>query len=284
MKDKIKRKIKEIFFYVFLFTLASLFLFPIVWMIVSSFKPEAQIYSDMGTLKALLPPFINPVEWFTPYKEVLARFEILRYIKNSFMYAGVVVFGNLLVNSMAGYALARFRFPLKNFWMGLIIAIIIVPVETTIIPLFTIVHRLGLVNTFVGLFIPLLANAFNIFLFRQFFLGIPKELEEAALIDGADRLQIFFRIIIPLSKPIFATVAIFTFIGAWNDFIWPVLMLTDTEKYPLQVALNVLNNTEPVYTNQVMAALTISTSVIVLIYIAAQKYIVEGISHTGIKI
>jgi fructooligosaccharide transport system permease protein len=266
-----------------MFFLAALFLFPIVWMIASSFKSESQIFLDLKTYKAFLPPLTSPSQWMIPYKEVLVRFNFLLYIFNSFKYAGAVVIGSLFVNSMAGYAFARFDFPLKKFWFAIILAIIIVPAENTIIPLYTIVFKLGLVNTFVGLFIPFLGSPLNIFLFRQFFVGIPRSLEEAALIDGANRFQIFYKIIIPLSKPIFATITILTFIGMWNDFLWPVLMLTDAKKYPLQVALNVLFNTEPVYTNQVMAALTISTMVMVVIYAFFQKYIVEGVAHTGIK-
>jgi len=199
------------------------------------------------------------------------------------MYAIVLVALNLLVNSMGAYALAKFDFPLKNFWFTLIVLVLIVPAETNIVPLFVIVHKLGLENTLLGLLAPNIGNALNLFLFRQFFIGIPKELEEAALIDGANSWTIFYNVIMPLSKSIFATIAILTFILSWNDYIWPVLIFADNAKLPLQVILNVLNNTQPVYTNQVLAALTVATIPLVLIYAFFQQYIVEGISHTGIK-
>lgn len=281
---KIKALIKSIPFYAFMFLLAFIFLFPIVWMVMNSFKPEAQIMMDLKSPAAFLPPLnISIVEWFTPYKEVFMRFDLFRGIRNSLMYAIVLVALNLLVNSMGAYALAKFDFPLKNFWFTLIVLVLIVPAETNIVPLFVIVHKLGLENTLLGLLAPNIGNALNLFLFRQFFIGIPKELEEAALIDGANSWTIFYNVIMPLSKSIFATIAILTFILSWNDYIWPVLIFADNAKLPLQVILNVLNNTQPVYTNQVLAALTVATIPMVLIYAFFQQYIVEGISHTGIK-
>ncbi|KAE9633173.1 MAG: fructooligosaccharide transport system permease protein [Epulopiscium sp.] len=281
---KMKALIKSIPFYTFMFLLAFIFLFPIVWMVVNSFKPEAQIMLDLKTPAAFLPPLnISITEWFTPYKEVFMRFDLFRGIRNSLMYAIVLVALNLLVNSMGAYALAKFDFPLKNFWFTLIVLVLIVPAETNIVPLFVIVHKLGLENTLLGLLAPNIGNALNLFLFRQFFIGIPKELEEAALIDGANSWTIFYNVIMPLSKSIFATIAILTFILSWNDYIWPVLIFADNAKLPLQVILNVLNNTQPVYTNQVLAALTVATIPMVLIYAFFQQYIVEGISHTGIK-
>ncbi|MBM7686168.1 carbohydrate ABC transporter permease [Defluviitalea raffinosedens] len=281
---KMKALIKSIPFYTFMFLLAFIFLFPIVWMVVNSFKPEAQIMLDLKTPAAFLPPInISITEWFTPYKEVFMRFDLFRGIRNSLMYAIVLVALNLLVNSMGAYALAKFDFPLKNFWFTLIVLVLIVPAETNIVPLFVIVHKLGLENTLLGLLAPNIGNALNLFLFRQFFIGIPKELEEAALIDGANSWTIFYNVIMPLSKSIFATIAILTFILSWNDYIWPVLIFADNAKLPLQVILNVLNNTQPVYTNQVLAALTVATIPMVLIYVFFQQYIVEGISHTGIK-
>jgi len=275
---------KKSTFYLFMFFLAFIFLVPTIWMFVSSLKPVARIYSDLSSFNALLPPLDLPMsEWITPYKEVFARFNLFRGIKNSLIYGTILVTVNLLFNSMCAYALAKFNFPLKNLWLMMIILILIVPMETGIVPLFVIVNRIGLEGTILGLLAPTIGNVFNVFLFRQFFIEIPKELEEAALIDGSGRLKIYFRIILPLSKPIFATVAILTFIGSWNDYVWPLLMFTDMEKMPLQVILNVLNNTEPVHENQVMAALTIATIPIILIYALFQKHIVQGISHTGIK-
>jgi len=276
--------IKTGLYYLFLLMLALLFLFPIIWMVMSSFKPEAMIATDLKSIQALLPPINVPLnQWLIPYKNVFERFNLIRGISNSLLYGSIVVSASILVNSMAAYALAKMNFPGKGIIFTIIILIMIVPMETGIVPLFVIVNRLGLVNSIAGLVAPGIGNVFNIFLFRQFFIGIPKSLEEAAVIDGASKLRVFFSIIIPLSKPIIATVAVLTFIGSWNDFLWPVIIFTDNDRMPLQVILNVLNNTEPVYTNEVMAALTISTIPIILIYAFFQKYIVEGVAHTGIK-
>lgn len=276
--------VKTTVYYVMLFILSFLFLFPLLWMVANSFKPNEMLFSQLNSYKAFLLPFNLPItQWFDAYGQVFERFNLFKGIGNSLMYGSIVVVCNVLVNSMAAYALAKFHFPGKKIILSVIIFILIVPMETGIVPLFVIVNSLHLVNTIPGLLAPAIGNVFNIFLFRQFFMNLPGELEEAALIDGAGRLRIFFAIIIPLSKPIIATIAILTFIGSWNDFLWPVLIFTDNGKMPLQVILNVLNNTDPVYTNQVMAGLTISTIPIILVYAFFQKYIVEGISHTGIK-
>lgn len=276
--------VKTTVYYVMLFILSFLFLFPLLWMVANSFKPNEMLFSQLNSYKAFLLPFNLPItQWFDAYRQVFERFNLFKGIGNSIMYGSIVVVCNVLVNSMAAYALAKFHFPGKKIILSIIIFILIVPMETGIVPLFVIVNSLHLVNTIPGLLAPAIGNVFNIFLFRQFFMNLPGELEEAALIDGAGRFRIFFAIIIPLSKPIIATIAILTFIGSWNDFLWPVLIFTDNGKMPLQVILNVLNNTDPVYTNQVMAGLTISTIPIILVYAFFQKYIVEGISHTGIK-
>jgi fructooligosaccharide transport system permease protein len=276
--------VKSGLYYMFLCGLAFLFLFPIIWMVVSSFKPEAMIATDLKTIQALLPPLDIPIsQWLDPYKTVFSRFDLIRGIGNSLLYGTIVVTLSILVNSLAAYALAKMNFPGKGVIFSIIILIMIVPMETGIVPLFVIVNRLGIVNTIAGLVAPAIASVFNIFLFRQFFIGIPKSLEEASVIDGAGKIRIFFSIILPLSKPIIATVSILTFIGSWNDFLWPVIIFTDNKRMPLQVILNVLNNTEPVYTNEIMAALTVSTIPIILIYAFFQKYIVEGVAHTGIK-
>lgn len=279
-----KTSLKKILYYIFLITLSFVFIFPLLWMVASSLKPNEMIFSQLNSFKAFLLPFGIPFsQWFEPYRLVFERFNLFRGIFNSLFYGSLIVVLNILVNSLAAYALARFAFPGKKLMISIIIFILIVPMETGIVPLFVIVNKLGLVNTVAGLIVPSIANVFSIFLFRQFFLGIPIELEEAAVIDGAGRMRIFFSIILPLSKPIIATTAILTFIASWNDFLWPVLMFTENSKMPLQVLLNVLNNTEPVYTNQVMAGLTVSTIPIIIIYALFQKQIVEGVAHTGIK-
>jgi fructooligosaccharide transport system permease protein len=282
--ELVKKYTKSTLYYAMMFALAAIFIFPLVWMVVSSFKPEAMIFSQLKSLQSFNLPFSQPLStWLDPYRAVFGRFNMIRAIGNSLMYGTIIVACNIIINSMAAYALARFHFPGKKIIIALIILIMIVPMETGIVPLFVIVNSLHLVNTIPGLVAPAIGSVFNVFLFRQFFLGIPEEMEEAAVLDGAGRMKIFLSIIMPLSKPIIATVAVLTFIGSWNDFLWPLLIFTKNSKMPLQVILNILNNTDPVYTNEVLAALTISTVPIIIIYAIFQRFIVEGISHAGVK-
>jgi len=270
--------------YICLILLAVLFIFPLFWMIASSMKPEAEVYNNMNSIKAFLPSF-HSSDWFMSYKQVLSRFHLLGYIINSLFYGLCVATGSVIINGMAGYAFAKLNFNGKRVLFGLLLALLIVPLETILISQFTIVHKLGLVDTRLAVIMPALAGAFNIYLFRNFFMAIPAEIIESAKLDGANTWQIFLRIMLPMSKPAVATVGTLAFIGSWNDYIWPLMVLTDKSKFPIQVAITAINSTEPVYTNQVMAVLTISTIPLILIYIVAQRYILEGIggSGTGIK-
>ncbi|MED4213317.1 carbohydrate ABC transporter permease [Priestia megaterium] len=270
--------------YICLVLLAVLFIFPLFWMIASSMKPEAEVYNNMNSIKAFLPSF-HLSDWFISYKQVLTRFHLLGYIINSLFYGLCVAAGSVIINGMAGYAFAKLNFNGKRVLFGLLLALLIVPLETILISQFTIVHKLGLVDTRLAVILPALAGAFNIYLFRNFFMAIPAEIIESAKLDGANTWQIFLRIMLPMSKPAVATVGTLAFIGSWNDYIWPLMVLTDKSKFPIQVAITAINSTEPVYTNQVMAVLTISTIPLILIYIVAQRYILEGIggSGTGIK-
>jgi fructooligosaccharide transport system permease protein len=282
--ELVKKYSKSTLYYAMMFALAALFIFPLIWMVTSSLKPEAMIFTQLKSLKAFSLPFDQPLNtWLDAYKVVFTRFNLVRAIGNSLMYGSIIVICNIIVNSLAAYALAKFHFPGKKLIIALIIFIMIVPMETGIVPLFVIVNGLKLVNTIPGLVAPAIGSVFNVFLFRQFFMGIPDEFEEAAILDGAGRMRIFVSIIMPLSKSIIATVAVLTFIGSWNDFLWPVLIFTENSKMPLQVILNVLNNTDPVRTNEVLAALTVSTVPIITIYAIFQRFIVEGISHAGVK-
>ena len=168
-----------------------------------------------------------------------------------------------------------------------LLALFIIPVETVLIPQFTIINSLGLVNNRLAVIIPGLASVFNIYLFRNFFIAIPEGILESAKMDGASIVRIFFRIMLPMSKPAVATVGVLSFISSWNDYIWPLMVLTDSSKFSMQVAITTttINTTQPVYINQVMAVLTISTIPLILVYVVAQKYIVQGLggSGTGIK-
>ena len=279
-----KKPLRRIVEYSFLILLACIFIFPLIWMVASSMKPEADIFVDMGSIQSLLPA-LNPSEWFQTYQELFSRFEVLNYVFNSIIYAVVVTGGSIVVNSMAGYAFARFNFIGKKFLFGLLLSLMIVPVETLIITQFTIIHDLGIVNTRLAVVLPMIANMLYIYLFRNFFKAVPEEIVESVKLDGANYWTIFWRIILPMSKPAIATVGTLSFIASWNDYLWPLMVLTDTEKFPLQVAITNINSTPPVYTNQVMAILTLSTIPLIIVYIVAQKYLLQGMggSGTGIK-
>ncbi|TKD70781.1 carbohydrate ABC transporter permease [Pseudalkalibacillus hwajinpoensis] len=278
------KPVKRIIEYSFLTLLASIFIFPMIWMIASSMKPEGDIYVDMGTIQSFFPS-INPSEWFQTYQALFERFDVLKYVFNSVMYAVIVTAGSIVVNAMAGYAFAKFNFTGKKFLFGLLLSLLIVPMETLIITQFTVAHELGILNTRMAVVLPMLANMLFIYLFRNFFKAVPDEIIESVQLDGANYWTIFWKIILPMSKPAIATVGTLSFIASWNDYLWPLMVLTDTEKFPLQVAITNINSTPPVYTNQVMAILTLSTIPLIIVYIVAQKYLLQGLggSGTGIK-
>ena len=219
--------------------LCVLFLFPIWWMVISSFKPQTVIYEQLDSFMTFLPGTWNVGEWFTSYVNLFNSFDYFgTAILNSIFYCAVTVAGVLLVNSIAGYALARLEFPGSNVLTTIIILLIIVPVETSIVPQYVILSHLGLLSSstarVAGYLLPGIVSAFYIFMFRQYFMGMPKELEEAAEIDGAGKVRTYFVIIMPLAKAIFATVAIFTFMGAWNEYVFADLMFPQAQQKPLQ--------------------------------------------------
>mgnify|MGYP001030184393 CR=1 FL=1 len=267
--------------------LCVIFLFPVLWMIVSSLKTQDQIYAQLSSWRTFLPATWNVGKWFVAYKNLFDSFDYFgRSILNSVIYCSITILGVLLLNSFAGYALARLEFPGSRVIGTIVLLLIIVPVETSIVPLYVILKNLGLLTKelrVVGYLIPNFVSAFYIFMFRQFFIGMPKELEEAARIDGSGRLSTYFRIIMPLSKAIFATVAIFTFMGAWNEYVFAQLMFSKPEQQPLQVFLQLVNSFNPKDLSMVMAALTFSTIPIAIVYIFCQRYIIEGVSFSGLK-
>lgn len=269
-------------FYLMISTISLAFIFPLIWMILSSFKIDEHIYRDIGTMYAFIPRFQDLT--FKPYQELLSLYNIFKNMANSLSYAAATVVIGLLINSLAGYALAKFNFPFKNAILLLIIALMIVPVEATILPLYLVVFKLKLINTVVGYLLPFVTNVMNIFLFRQYFLSFPEELSEAARIDGLGHFGLFFKIVFPVSKPIYITIGIITFLASWNDFLWPVMALSDAQLMPIQVALNaIFSDKYNIFTSHTMAALTLVTIPVVLIYLCFQQQIVEGASRSGIK-
>jgi fructooligosaccharide transport system permease protein len=290
-KTPVKKTVKEIIYHVVGIVLSLIFLFPILYMLATSTKSEVAYAESIGTIGMFLPDFANLGTMFTNYKSVLVNYDIWKYALNSFIYAGIVIVLNVLVNGLAGYVMAKLRFPGKKFLSFLIIFLIVVPVETSIIPLYSIVKiMLGLKKqmSVIGVILPAAISIFNIFLFTQFFQNIPKEYEEAARIDGANTLGVFTKVIMPLSKPIIATVAVFCFIGVWNDYLWPSMILPAANDgtwplLPIQTALITIKSIEGITTGEIMASLVITSIPIFAIYVAAQKYIVQGFGTAGLK-
>ncbi|MFC0189706.1 carbohydrate ABC transporter permease [Fictibacillus aquaticus] len=270
---------KDVLLYMVLIILACLFLFPLVWMVISSFKTESRIFMDLTSFNAFLPTDFT----FANYSAVFERIPFFRYIITSTLYVSVIVVLGLFVNSLAAYAFARMTFKGRDVLFAAVVALIIIPFESILLPLYLIVDELDWLNTYQALIVPFIANAFNIFMFRQFFLNLPKELEESARMDGASTLRIFFQIVIPLSKPVFITVALLTFITHWGDFMWPLIATTDESVRPLQVGMQFFFHQPPVKYGHIMAALTMGTIPLLLIFLFFQKYYVRGIASAGMK-
>ncbi|MGD1819459.1 MAG: carbohydrate ABC transporter permease [Pleomorphochaeta sp.] len=277
---KTKIKTSKVFFYIGITLLAIIFLIPTEWMIVSSFKTEANIYKDMDSIMAFVPHNLSLIS----YTQLLDYYNVFRNIVNSLFYASTMVLLGLIVNSFAGYSLAMYDYPGKNIFFVFIIAMMIVPIEAIILPMYLVVHNLHLLNTVPGYILPFVANVMNIFLFRQTFITYPRELVEAGKIDGVSSFRFFFQVVIPTSSSIYVTVGVLTFLASWNDFLWPVMALSKQKMMPIQVALNaIFSDREHIFTNHTMAALTIASIPVIIIYSIFQKYIVEGAVRSGIK-
>lgn len=290
-KTPVKKMVKEVIYHVVGIVLSIIFILPILYMLATSTKGEVAYAESIGTLNMFLPDFANLGIAFDNYKSVLLNYDIWKYALNSLIYAAIVIVLNILINGLAGYVMAKLNFPGKKLLSFLIIFLIVVPVETSIIPLYSIVKiMLGLKQEMSvwGVILPAAISIFNIFLFMQFFENIPKEYEEAARMDGATTMGVFFKVIMPLSKPILATVAVFCFIGVWNDYLWPSMILPSASDgswplLPIQTALITIKSIEGITTGEIMASLVITSIPIFAIYVAAQKYIVQGFGTAGLK-
>lgn len=280
--DRPMKTKNKIILYFFMTLTALIFMFPLLWMVMSSFKDDQQIFTDISSLMAFVPTFKTEDVFFN-YKEVLTKLPILKAMLNSFFYIAIIICFSLIINSMAGYAFARLEFPGKNLIFAIVLAVMIIPAQTVMLPQFSIIYKLGLSNSYLALIIPAIASPMYIFLFKQNFLGIPESIEEAAKLDGSSALRTFFTIIMPLAKPVYATVTILVFIAYWNDFVWPVMVISDTAKQTIQMALSSLFSIQPVNYGNVMAGLTIVTIPVLIIFLSLQKYYVAGIASTGAK-
>jgi len=261
-------------FFVIVFLFVIIALFPFVWGFITSLKPTSEVNNFSVSFSELS---------FSAYWYIINTFPFLRWLLNSFVIGIGVTALNMLFNSWAGYALARINFPGRQFLFLSILAMMMIPGVITMVPMFMILVKLGWVNTYQGLIIPFSFSLFNIFLMRQFFLSIPVSLEEAATIDGLGRFGIFFKIILPISKPALAVQFILTFVGNWNSFIWPNLLCRTQEMYTLPIGLNSFYGQYVQFWNQVLAGAMLLTFPILVLFIIFQKQFIEGMASSGIK-
>ncbi|KQU58296.1 ABC transporter permease [Bacillus sp. Leaf406] len=252
-------------------------LVPFLWALSSSFKTLQEIVG--GTIN-----FIPKQFTLDNYKQIFIEQELFpRWMFNSIFIAVIGTALNLLFNSMAGYALARLRFPGKKAVFITILAVLMIPAQVTMIPNYLILKELGWLNSYQGMIVPAMINATFIFMMRQFFINFPKELEEAAEMDGLSKLGTFFKIVIPLARPALAAQAIFVFMGSWNDFMRPLIVMTDIEMFTLPLGLNTFKGQYVSYWNYIMAASMVFTLPVLLIYAFFNRYFIKGISFTGGK-
>jgi multiple sugar transport system permease protein len=259
-----------------LIPIAVVMVIPLVWMLVTSLQTldETRHYPP-----TLLPSSLQ----FQNYTEVLQRAPFARWFANTLIVTVVVVVGNLFFCSLAGYAFARIKFFGREVVFVLVLATLMVPFQVVIIPTFLIVKSFGLIDTLGALILPNLASAFGIFMLRQFFRTLPIELEEAARIDGASRLGILFKIVLPLSGPALATLAVIMFLWTWNDFLWPLITIYSESHMTLQLGLATFQGAHQTNTNLLMAANVMSMIPVLLLFFFAQRYFIRGIATTGLK-
>lgn len=269
-------------FSIILLILSLFFLFPVIWMLANSFKGDAAITADMNTFRAFVPPALTG-SFFDNYVTILFNTQFIRYMVNTLFYAAILIVLSIVVNGLAGYALAKIKFPFRDQWLLIILALMITPMETTITIHFLIIAKAGLLNTMLGYILPMIVSPFNIFLFRQVFVGLPDDVYEAAQLDHCGPVKYFFTMVLPMSKSVVATVSVFTFLGVWNDYLWPSLVFTSSDLLTAQIGLNAFTSNDATTVGQTLAVITLVTIPVIIIYSFFSKYIVEGVISTGSK-
>jgi ABC-type glycerol-3-phosphate transport system permease component len=255
---------------------------PIVWMLSTSFKPEAQIVTTSIN-------WIPRTFTLDNYQHVFDHFEILRWTLNSLVVASVATLLVLLLDSLAGYALARMEFMGRGLIFGLVLSMLFVPMQITVVPLFLLFSEFNLTDHYLALIFPVGANVTGVFLMRQFFLGIPYELEDAARVDGASTLRIWWSVVLPLARPALTAVAIITFLSAWNSFFWPLIVTRTDASRTLPVGIAQFMSLRPGQSMSAqaygpsMAGAVIAALPPILVFYALQRYFIQGISMTGLK-
>lgn len=267
---------RKILLYTFLAITSLITIIPFLWMISASLMNDSEA--------SVFPPvFVPDHATLFQFKNLFLRLNAATNFMNSLLLSTIVTFISLFFNSMAGYAFAKYRFAGKNQLFNLLLTSMIIPSQVTMLPLFLLLKYLGFVNTYMAIIIPGLANIFGIFLIKQYCTSIPDSLIEAAKIDGAGDFEIYRKIILPLAAPILVTLAIFTFLGTWNDFLWPLIVLTDDSMYTLPVALANLMGEHTKDPELMMAGSVITIIPVIIVFLVLQKYYIKGIMMGSVK-
>lgn len=262
--------------YVPLVVIGLISLVPFLWLVRSSFMDSYEIFE-------FPPKWLSDQLLFSNYADVFQVLDLKTYLVNTFLIIIPCIIGNVFTSCLCGYAFGRLNFKYKNMWFAMVIATMMLPGAVTLIPTFMMWNKLGFVNSFVPLIAPAFfgGGGFNVFLMRQFFAGIPKELDEAAILDGATHWQIFYKIMLPLVKPAMMVVGFFTFMNTWNDFFGPLIYLNDPSKQTLALGLLQLKGQFSSQWNIMMAASTLMTIPALVLFFFGQKYFIQGISLTS---
>jgi multiple sugar transport system permease protein len=270
------RRAVRLALYALMVLVGAVMLFPFAWMVATSLTSDAELFA---TPPQLIPSPAVPGN----YARIAEAFPIWRFMLNSLGVAAVSTVLQVATSSLAAYAFARLRFPGRDLLFLVYLATLMVPLQVTIVPLFVEMRALGLVDSYPALILPGIASAFGTFLLRQAYLNLPRELEEAAFIDGAGHFTVFRRIVLPLSLPALATFAIFAFMASWNSFLWPLVVTSTQDLFTLPVGLSNLQGRYTTAWNLVMAGATVSVIPILVVYVLAQRHVIRGVALSGLK-
>jgi multiple sugar transport system permease protein len=265
--------------YLCLLLLGLLFVSPIGFMLAGSLKADARVLVEAGDWRAFWPSGMS----LDNYRDVFFRVDFIRYMLNSLFINGMIVGLGLLVNALAGYSFARLQWRGRDLIFGLVLAVMIIPLEAIAVPLFYMVSLVGWRDTYSVQILPFIANAFSVYLFYTYFIGLPRELEEAARIDGAGVLRTFFSIIVPNARPVFATVAILTFLSQWGAFLWPLMVTSSEIVRPLPLAIATFHSLPPLQWGDIFAFGVMMVLPILVVFLLFQRWFVRGVAATGIK-
>jgi multiple sugar transport system permease protein len=271
-----RQRTTKIVLYLLLLIGAAIALLPMVWMVSASLMPS-------GEASTFPPHFLPSTVTFEHYVSLFTRLSIGRYLFNSALIAIIVTTTSLLINGMAGYAFAKLRFRGRDRLFKALSGGLVLPVQVAMLPLFLLLKNMGLINTYWGVIIPGMSSIFGIFLVRQYALSIPDEMLDAARVDGASEFRIFWSIVVPGIVPILATLAIWTFLATWNDFMWPLIVLSDESHYTLPVALANLAGEHVQDTELMMAGSVITIIPVMLVFLFLQRYYIQGVMAGGVK-